>query len=268
MNKSNSYQSTAAGFFVAAFSVVILAISATTTFTFFSTYFAQIFPADMLGIQIARLLAGGAGVVLFDLAAIYWLNTFLRHAETSEQRAISLILLIITFIGAAAASIAQLGLAATGDVALDPATRQSIADISVWTVIVGVVVNFGANIAYSRFSMASKTAVREADRRDLVQQAEDEQARHLDTLIKQRVQEYIAAEAEPLAQEQARRIVNRWRQEEMSRYANMDERDELAAGAPRPTPETAPKTERFRPFSEHPARAVNGYHGTGGYRTE
>ena len=171
---------------------------------------------------MASLLAGGAGVILFDIASVYWLHTFLNHAETSEQRGIALIMLIVTFVGAAGASIAQLGLAASGDVALDPATRQSIANASVWTVIIGVVSNFGANIAYGRFSLASKQAVMEADRRDMVQDAEDEQARLLDGLIAQNVKELITAEAGKLAQEQARRVVAAFRSREMAKYAGVD----------------------------------------------
>ena len=218
-NTNPQYKKSTAIFFVAAFGIVILAISAVTTFSFFATYFTAIFPADMLGAELAGLLAGGAGVTLFDIATIYWLYTFLNHAETSEQRGIALLMLIVTFIGAAGASVAQLGLAASGDVALDPSTRQSIANAAVWTVIAGVVSNFGANIAYGRYSLASKQAVMEADRRDMVQNAEDEQARLLDGLIAQNVKELITAEAGALAQEQARRVVAAFRSREMSKYA-------------------------------------------------
>lgn len=220
-----NYKRSASGFFVAAFGVVILAISAVTTFSFFATYFTQIFPTGMLGMELAGLLAGGAGVVLFDLAAVYWLNTFLNHAETAEQRGIALLMLVVTFIGAAGASVAQLGLAASGDVALDASTRQTIANAAVWTVIAGVVANFGANIAYGRYSLMSKAAVMEADRRDMLQSAEDEQARLLDGLIAQNVKELIADEAAALAQEQASRLVSSFRRREMAKYAGQTGQD-------------------------------------------
>ncbi len=216
---NEQYKKSAASFFVVAFGIVVLAISGVTTFSFFATYFSAIFPADMLGNELASMLAGGAGIMLFDVASIYWLNTFLQHAETSEQRGIALIMLVVTFLGAAGASIAQLGLAASGDVALDISTRQSIANAAVWSVIVGVVANFGANIAYSRFSLASKAAVMEADRRDMVQNAENEQARLLDGLIAQQVKELITAESAALAQEQAGRVVDAFRARELAKYA-------------------------------------------------
>jgi hypothetical protein len=214
-----NHQSQAARFFVIAFSAVILTISAVTTFSFFATYFTAIFPTGMLGNELAALLAGGAGVILFDLACVYWLNTFLKHAETSEQRAISLLMILFTFAGAAAASVAQLGLAASGDVALDESTRQSIANAAVWVVIVGVVANFGANTAYTRFSIDSKERVREADRRDMIAGAENEQADLLDGLIAQQVKELIAKEAPTLAHEQAGRLVAAFRAREMAKYA-------------------------------------------------
>jgi len=247
MNKKNpQYKKSGAMFMVGAFGVVILAISAVTTFSFFATYFSAIFPAGMLGPELAALLAGGAGVVLFDIAAIYWLHTFLNHAETSEQRGIALLMLFVTFVGAAGASIAQLGLAASGDVALDPATRQSIANASVWTVIVGVVFNFGANIAYGRFSLASKQAVMEADRRDMLQDAEDEQARLLDGLIAQNVKELITGAAPLLAQEQAKRLVTQFQAREMAKYAGTGS---AAGGAPTagPTPPQRPSVNPGQP---------------------
>lgn len=219
----------AAGFFVQAFGVTILAISAVTTFSFFSTYFSAIFPKDMLGVELASLLAGGAGVVLFDLACVYWLNTFLKHAETPEQRGIALIMVVFTFCGAAAASIAQLGLSASGDIALDQNTRQSIANVAVWTVIAGVVANFGANNAYARFSLDSKERVREADRRDLIQGAHDEQELLLTDLISQEVKTLIAEQAPQLAKQQAARLVASFQQKELSRYAGRGDSLQLPA---------------------------------------
>lgn len=252
MTKVNpQYKKSGAMFMVGGFGVVILAISAVTTFSFFSTYFSSIFPTGMLGPELASLLAGGAGVILFDIASVYWLHTFLNHAETSEQRGIALIMLIVTFVGAAGASIAQLGLAASGDVALDPATRQSIANASVWTVIIGVVSNFGANIAYGRFSLASKQAVMEADRRDMVQNAEDEQARLLDGLIAQNVKELITAEAGKLAQEQAKRVVAAFRAREMAKYAGVESKPEATPPQPqKQQSKVRPVFKRPRPASQ------------------
>ncbi len=246
-NSLNQYQKSAAGFFVAAFGVVILAISAVTTFSFFSTYFAAIFPVDMLGAELASLMAGGAGVVLFDLASVYYLNTFLKAAQTSEQRGITLIMLVVTFVGAAGASIAQLGLAASGDIAMDAATRQSIANASVWTVIIGVVANFGSNLAYGRFSLESKAAVMESDRRDMIQDAENQQAVHLDGLIAQQVKELLTSEAASLAQEQAGRVVDAFRRREMSKYAGTGTPKDETAVSPAP-PDTGVTLEDIYAF--------------------
>lgn len=262
MNKNPQYKKSGAMFMVGAFGVVILAISAVTTFSFFATYFASIFPTGMLGPELASLLAGGAGVILFDIASVYWLNTFLNHAETSEQRGIALLMLVVTFVGAAGASIAQLGLAASGDVALDPATRQSIANASVWTVIIGVVSNFGANIAYGRFSLASKQAVMEADRRDMVQNAEDEQARHLDSLIAQNVKELLTAEAPVMAQEQAQRLVTAYRSREMAKYAGNGPTKSNTQPTTPPAPVKTPIMRQPRPGGFRPVTA-RGFRGNG-----
>lgn len=236
-----SHTEKAAGFFVQAFGLTILVISAVTTFSFFATYFSAIFPKDMLGGELASLLAGGAGVVLFDLACVYWLNTFLKHAQTPEQRGIALIMVVFTFAGAAAASIAQLGLSASGDIALDQSTRQSIANVAVWTVIAGVVANFGANNAYARFSLDSKERVREADRRDVIQSAHDEQETLLVESIKQEVKTLLSEEIPELAREQAARIVDAYRQREMARYAGRGVVQKLPA--PDPLPFNAPRQE-------------------------
>jgi hypothetical protein len=254
----NTHQTQAARFFVVAFTAVILAISSVTTFSFFAAYFTDIFPKGMIGAELAGLLAGGAGVVLFDLACVYWLNTFLKHAETSEQRAIALLMIVVTFVGAAGASVAQLGLAAAGDVALDPSTRQSIANAAVWTVIAGVVVNFGANVAYTRFSIEAKAAVREADRRDLIQAAEDEQATLLDKLIAQEVKGLIAAQAPDLAKEQAARLVDSFRQREQSKYGGQAAPQEAAAADTRHTTDIGERLHYYANGDADPTHRPNG----------
>lgn len=213
-----SHKKTAARFLAMAFAIVLLAISASTSFGFFYNHFYLI-PPTLLGETVGQMISGIVGVLLFDAATSIWLITYLQDAQTPEQRAISLLLSGATFLGAAAASVAHLALSATGSMALDVATLDTISMIALVCVILGVIANFGGSLMYSRFSYDNKIAVRESDRADAVQMAEDEQARLLDDLIAQGVKEQITALAPQLANEQASRLVESFRAREMAKYA-------------------------------------------------
>jgi hypothetical protein len=219
-----------AQFIIVAFAVAIVAISASTSFGFFYTFFTNLIPAAVLAPAVGALISGVVGVLLFDVACVVWLNTFLNHAETPEQRAITLIMTVATFLGSAAASVAYLGLTATGDLALDATTRASIGMFALVVVIVGVVANFGSMQAYQRYSLDNKERVREADRRDRIHTAEEEQAEHLDKLIAQQVREQLTQIAPNLAAQQARRIANQFYRNENAKYADGDGPPPLPAG--------------------------------------
>ena len=233
------HQAQGAKFLIAAFSLVVLSISASTSFGFFYRFFSALIPPSLLGAAIGALISGLIGVLLFDVACSIWLYTFLHHAITPEQRAVSLIMCGVTFIGAAAASIAHLALTASSDMALDASAVNTIAMISLVAVIVGVIANFGASLAYQRFDYGNKQKVREADRHDEIQRAEDEHAAYLDSLISQRVKERLAEAAPQLADIQARRIASRFNRDEAAKYANTGE---TAASPRRPSPTPPPQT--------------------------
>lgn len=238
----SSHKQTAARFLAMAFAIVLLAISASTSFGFFYNHFYLI-PPSLLGETVGQLISGIVGVLLFDAATSIWLITYLNDAKTPEQRAIALILSGATFLGAAAASVAHLALSATGTMALDAATLDTISMIALVCVILGVIANFGGSLMYSRFSYDNKLSVRESDRADSVQMAEDEQARLLDDLIAQGVKEQITALAPQLAHEQASRLVESFRAREMAKYAGTNGRQ--GQNGTRPTlPTGQPVRER------------------------
>jgi len=218
----NAHQKKAARFTATAFGVIILAISASTSFAFFYNYFSNLIPPGVLGPDVAALISGIVGTLLFDVAAVVWLQTYLNDARTPEQRAISLMMLIVTFVGAAAASVAHLSLSATGDLALDAATLDSIATVSLVTVIIGVIANFGSTIAYQRFSYDNKQSVRTSDREDEIQKAEDEAANELDSLVSQKLKEKLTHIAPSLADQQAARIAAQYARRESAKYGSAE----------------------------------------------
>ena len=214
----NAHKKTAARFTAISFGIVVLAISASTSFAFFYNYFSNLIPPGVLGEGISALISGVVGTLLFDVASVVWLQTYLNDARTPEQRAISLIMLIITFLGAAAASVAHLALSATGELALDAATLDTIATISLVTVIVGVIFNFGSTIAYQRYSQENKESVRESDRSDAVQRAEDDQLNELDRQLDKEVRDILAGMVPGLARQQAERIATQVARREGAKY--------------------------------------------------
>lgn len=229
-----THQQKAASFIIVAFSAVILVISASTSFGFFFEYFNSLIPPSLVGGMIAAIIGGAYGTALFDVATAVWLNTFLNHAETAERRAICLIMSFVTFLGAAAASVAHLSLTATGGrIIIDPGASQTIGLVALVTVIAGTILNFGAILAYQRYSQEKKESVRESDRRDEIQKAEDEQARYLDNLIARDVKDILAQQAPALARLQAERIASQFYQHESAKYGGDGRTEETAV---RPTP--------------------------------
>ena len=218
MNKNN-HKAKAAGFIFLFFSAAVMLISAITSFSFFYTYFPTLIPASVLDASLRSIISGMVGMMLFDVAAVIWLFTYLNHSETSEQRAISLAMTLITFLGAAAASIAYLSLNAQGEMRLDDSTLATIGIIALITVIGGIIANFGSAQAHHRFSLENKRAVHESDRRDLILQAEEEQAQYLDNLIAQQMKEKLSGLAPGLAQKQAEKLASRFYNHESSKYA-------------------------------------------------
>lgn len=245
----NGHKESATGFLVIAASSIIVAISAVTTFGFFSTYFPGFVSGDLLGVENALWVSGLIGVIVFDLMTVVWLMTFLYRTETPEQRAVALIMTFTCFAFSAIASAAHLYLSASSFV-VDSDTRQTIENAAVISVIAGVVLNFGAWIAYSRYSLESKDRVREADRRDMVQKAEDEQASYLDSLIAQKVKEKLKALSDELADTQAARIVDRFTDRELTKHAD---------GIPtsQPARETSPAVTPSTPKRQSPSLGYN-----------
>ncbi|MCA9923071.1 MAG: hypothetical protein KC421_11900, partial [Anaerolineales bacterium] len=168
------------------------------------------------------------------------LFTFLHHAGTPEQRAITLIMTAVTFIGSAAASVAHLGLTATGDLAIEESARGTIGMVSLIVVILGVICNFGAALAYQRFSYDNKMQVRESDRLDMIQRAEDEQAGYLDSLVAQEVKELLTSQAPQLAAIQAERLAAKFYRGESAKYGSKETHN----GDHLPAPNGRPQREQ------------------------
>ena len=215
---STSHQESAAGFLIMATSAIIVGISAITTYGFFSTYFPGLVPVDIAGPMYSRMLSGLVGVIIFDLGVIVWLTAFLRNAETPEQRAIALVMTFFCFTISAISSAAHLYMSGIGAMAQDAATIATLRNVSMVAVVLGVVCNFGAWTLYGRYSYASKLRVREADRRDNLQKAENQQAKFLDSLVAQDVKKQLEAEAPQLAALQAQRLAAMFASRERAKY--------------------------------------------------
>lgn len=213
-----SHKESAAGFLILAASTIIIVISATTTYGFFSTYFPAIVSPALVGPMYAQMISGMIGVLCFDLMTVTFLMAFLYHAGTPEQRAISLTMVFVTFGFSAIASAAHLYMSASGNMAADAATLTTLRNIAMVAVVAGVVIDFGAWISYTRYSYGSKMRVREADRRDNIQKAEQQQANYLDALVQQQVKEKLEAQASELAQLQATRLAGIFATRERAKY--------------------------------------------------
>jgi len=205
-----------------AFGFTVLAISSLTTFAFFWTYF-EIVPPGLLDPMLSQSISGMVGVVLLDAACAIWLYTFLHSTETPEQRAATLSMTVATFAGAAAASVAYLGLsAASAEIGLAGDTRSMVGNMALYTVILAVVANFGATLVYQRFTLQNKLEVSEADKRDTMLALEDEHDRDLTQKIAAKAKEHMARFADALAEEEAKSRVAAYMRRRDGSYAHAD----------------------------------------------
>lgn len=203
----NHHRKKAASFVFIFFSVVVLLISSITSFSFFYTFFPNMLPAGVLDSQTSRIISGSIGVTLFDLATAVWLFVFLQASETSEQRAISGLMITIAFLGAAMSSVAYLILTATGQLALDPQTQETVGLFSLVIVIIGVVANFGAAQAHGRFSKENKEAVAQADWDEKLEKAHEDNRKALLRQVEAKTKERLGEVAPQLADLKVDRIV-------------------------------------------------------------
>lgn len=213
-----SSKSKIAKFVFTFFAVVVLLVSALTSFSFFFIYFSTLVPAGLIDSTISRIISGLIGMMMFDVATAIWLFTYLNLAETAEQRAISIGMTGITFIGASAASVAYLGLSAGGELALDAATKNTIGLGALLIVIIGIILNFGAAQAYQSYSLESKASIRAADRRNRIQQSRSRQEQLLDKLVTQQMEREIGKIAPGIATQQVEKIAQDFYRDESLKF--------------------------------------------------
>lgn len=218
MNEEHSRQSI--GLFFKIFAILILLISALTSFAFFYTFLPGLVPQGVLDGNLGKMFSGFVGVLLLDIATVLWLNNFLHNSETSEQRSIALIMTTITFVGSAVASIAYIGLKGEGELTLTGETRGTIGIVSLFMVIGTIVLNFAAVQFHTRYSLASKNAVRESDRLDRLAKKEAENAKILDNMVAQQLAQEFEVIAPGLAASQAKSLATKMYSTEMLKVTN------------------------------------------------
>jgi len=204
------------------FGVAVLFISATTSFSFFYNFFSGIVPPELVGQSIASLIAGTVGVLLLDGACVVWLATYLHHSDTSDQRAIAMTMTIITFVGAAGASVAHLGLSASDDLAFVGDTADFVGIAALIVVVLAVVANFGAAQYFSYQSPESQLRNRENDRRDRIADAEAKHEKALDKLVAGKVEAKLDGLADGLAETQATALTARFYGKENGKYTTAE----------------------------------------------
>jgi len=215
--KLKSHQKSMAHYLAIAFGIVVLIISATTSFGFFYRFFSGLIPADIVGAFVARVVAGIVGVILYDLATVFWLTLFLSNADTPHQRAISGVMIAVSFIGAAVASVAHVILTATS-FELTGSWFVTLQWVSVGTVTVGIIAQFGAKTLYDSQSHENTVKMKEADRRDELLDAQFAQMDTLTDKVKAESGRYFDMVAPDLAAHQARLIIQDFWKKESDKY--------------------------------------------------
>lgn len=218
----DTHEAKVAYYLFAFFGIIVLAISALTSFSFFYTYFPALIPEGILDGQVARIISGVVGTILFDISATIWLTVFLNASETAEQRAVAIIMTVVSFIGAGAASIAYLVLSATGELSLGAETKESVAMFALVVVVIGVIANFGFHLMHKRYSKANKELVRENKFQDRMQALEDNNKDELFNQIEVELKELLKVVAPIVAAERAEHMKQQFVQRESVKRTQAD----------------------------------------------
>ena len=228
---SHKRQAVNIGFLVGG--LVWLVISGTSSFGFFYTYLPSIVPGGIAG-SIAPVISGAMGVALFDVAGILWLAVYLHHTETAAQRAIAMIMAVVTFAGSVAATVAYFALEATSGgsqlILLETNTANVIGWFALATVILGSALNFIGYNLYNSQSLENQRRIRDDNQRDVIQAAEDEAGEYLTDLVTSGVKARIKESAQRLADEEAAYLVGQYQMQRRARFAT-----DVQPGLPAPT---------------------------------
>ncbi len=196
---------------------LIVVISAALTFSFFADYVGGLV-TNLIGVD-GRLISALVGAFVFDFMAIVWLQVYLRGGETKAQRDYALGTSVACMAGSAVASLAQIILG-TGLVALDANGQQIVGYSGVAVVSVGVILNFVTVWLFSKNTHKAKLLQQAIGRANRLEAAQSKQVKNLDNLVANRLEERLTGIADEIADEQAKRIVDKFYREEMQRYAN------------------------------------------------
>lgn len=229
----DDYKKKAAQYIFVFFGVIVLVISAITSFSFFYTFFGNLLPDGFVENSISRMVSGVIGTVLFDLATAVWLFVFLQASNSPEQRAISGIMTLVVFVGAASSSVAYLILTATGQLALDAGTQDSVATFALVVVIIGVIANFGAAQAHRALSTENKEAITLSNWRDKLAKNKQKNKKGLMRQVEAQVKEQLKIISPDLAKIKTQLLVQEFLEteggEELLEKIDWDKLSELTS---------------------------------------
>lgn len=187
------------------FAGTIILASSILTFGFFFTFLPAL--VVFLDANIAALISGTLGVLIFDGGALVWLRVYLHGCENDDQRNIALQTSVIDITGSAVASFVQIFLTGTGLIALSDNFKWGIGLAAL--IVTGAVLtwNFVAVWRFRKNSDASKESIREGKRQALIRAEEDKQLDELDKMIASKVSSKLQERTDELAEARAQHIL-------------------------------------------------------------
>jgi hypothetical protein len=224
-------------FVFAGFKILIVAISALTSFAFFITFLPSLIPSIITTEQGGSLITGLVGVILLDGACLVWLH--LRGtAETGQQGTMAFAGAVIAFCGSALASVAYLALSAS-EVILDSQSTYTLQMVSLIGIITAVVANFALAILYEQNSIENQENAREIKRHHRIMNTEARHEKQLSGDMERLMREALKGRAPEMAQTGTEWYVEKIKDKERRRYG----RPEPAPNGHRPVPAGAMEHE-------------------------
>lgn len=199
------------------FTIIVILISSTLTFSFFLEFLPNFLPMELVGKEISQIFSGLFGLLVFDIGSLVWLYVYLKLAENDSQRTTSMFASLIDFAGSLITSFTYLIITGQKLYALSEGLRSNIGFVALISIAFVMVYNFFSIWVYKKNSDESLKDIDEGRRRQRLQNLFKAREAILDKDIEKLVRDEYNRRKPEIAKMIAEKTINKKIEEELGR---------------------------------------------------
>src|SRR3990167_5085492 len=183
------------------FMIIVVLISSSLTFAFFYDYLPSIFPPQILGADISKIVSGLFGTIILEIGALTWLYVYLRITENHIQRNIAFQTSIISFSGSIITAFTKLIFIGNSLFQLTEDAHNTIGFVALFGIAFVLVFNFMSIWRFKKNSDESIESIEEANRETRLRNVTQQRQKMLDRLVEQKVRKKFMIDSDKLAED-------------------------------------------------------------------